>query len=119
MKDVTLKLWDSSPQSTDNFSLITKFTDLGEPTSRKSILGFYINYFFSNKFTTGTAHSFPTNIEYKLAYRTDLSQSFTNIITHSNNMENSQLSNFSVIHDITPINNLKFIVIIFKLMILV
>ena len=45
MKDVTLKLWDSSPQSTDNFSLITKFTDLGEPTSRKSILGFYINYF--------------------------------------------------------------------------
>tara|TARA_Y100001963_G_C6618066_1_gene370351 strand:+ start:31 stop:468 length:438 start_codon:yes stop_codon:yes gene_type:complete len=110
MKDVTLKLWDSSPQSTDNFSLITKFTDLGEPTSRKSILGFYINYFFSNKFTTGTAHSFPTNIEYKLAYRTDLSQSFTNIITHSNNMENSQLSNFSVIHDITPIkvDNIQF-----------
>ena len=43
MREITLRTWDDTPQTTQDFSIITKMTDLGEPLYEKSILGFYIN----------------------------------------------------------------------------
>jgi hypothetical protein len=95
MQDVTLKLWDSSSQTTEHFSLITKFTDLGEPLHKKSILGVYINYFFSDQFTTGETHEFSTHYSLKIAYRTDLSSSFTYLSGIASNLNNQTSSTFT------------------------
>jgi hypothetical protein len=113
MQDVTLKLWDSSSQTTEHFSLITKFTDLGEPLHRKSILGLYINYFFSDQFTTGDTHSFPTDISLSIAYRTDLSDSFANMWSIQSNLDFQTSSAFTkkVIfneHNIKQVDSVQF-----------
>ena len=45
MKPVTLATWNDKPLSTFDFELITKVTDLGSPDGKKSLLGFYMNYY--------------------------------------------------------------------------
>tara|TARA_R100000808_G_C2152689_1_gene162295 strand:+ start:376 stop:4236 length:3861 start_codon:yes stop_codon:yes gene_type:complete len=38
-----LKTWEYKNQSTDNFKIVTKITDLGSPEAKKSILGLVVN----------------------------------------------------------------------------
>ena len=45
MKEITFRKWNTAPQYTRDFSIITKQSDLGESLYKKSILGFYINGF--------------------------------------------------------------------------
>ena len=45
MKAVTLATWNDKSLETNNFEIITKVTDLGSPDGKKSLLGFYMNYY--------------------------------------------------------------------------
>ena len=67
MKNISLMTWDSSPNNTYRFKLITRITTLGSPDELKSILGFYIN---TNQETLWTSTT-PTGHMLKISYRTD------------------------------------------------
>ena len=47
VKGIILREWDYNPYSTENFKLVTKFTDLGSPDTKKKIYGFYCNVSFN------------------------------------------------------------------------
>ena len=44
---IILREWDHNSYTTENFKLVTKFTDLGSPDSMKKIYGFYCNISFN------------------------------------------------------------------------
>lgn len=43
MSGIKLRQWDSTPNNQEKFKIVTKFTDLGNPDSKKHVFGFYIN----------------------------------------------------------------------------
>ena len=69
MKDIVFRKWNSSPQYTENFSLITKKSDLGEALYEKAILGFYINGV--NNTSTSGPDDVDINYTVKFWYRDD------------------------------------------------
>ena len=80
MKSVTLRLWDSSSQSTQYMDIITKISDLGSPLSYKSINGFYIDVHEAD------THSFfnPTLHSIRVFYREEETQGWNSMFTKTN-----------------------------------
>ena len=42
-QSISFKQWNEQPTFTDNFKMISKYTDLGSPDGRKSLLGIVLN----------------------------------------------------------------------------
>lgn len=75
MKVVSFKKWNSNPQNTYNFKLVTKLTDFGSPDGWKTILGFYLNI---NKNSHYTAES-PVNLFLTFSYRTSTGENWKDV----------------------------------------
>ena len=75
MKPATLATWNDKPLETNNFEIITKVTDLGSPDGKKSLLGFYMNYYQKDAISS----TFIPNHSIKIKYKTELNADFTTL----------------------------------------
>ena len=70
MKSTTLRVWNPSPQNTDEFELVTKLTDLGTPVGGKHLIGFYVNMVLKDRWTVDSTYGFVLRIEYRQSEQT-------------------------------------------------
>lgn len=102
---VSLKQWNEQPTFTNNFKMISKYTDLGSPDGRKSLLGIVLNISIN---TPSDAVS-PSLFNFIISYRTGPDSAFK----FMDNIHNYTLSsydndgNIEVLHIFTnPIKNI-------------
>jgi hypothetical protein len=77
---LNFKSWDDTPSWSNNFNMISKFTDLGSPDGNKSILGVLFN---ASVATESTAAS-PSIYVFSIRYRLGLDSPFYHLATFNN-----------------------------------
>ena len=104
MIPISLKKWNSNPQNTYNFKIVTKLTDLGSPDAFKTLLGFYLNINKKSHYTNASVSSIMLSISYRESTGDEWHGLTT--ITAGNNITGTAL-----IEEIfsTPIKKLKHI----------
>lgn len=107
-EQIILKKWDDSNVFTKNFKLVSKYTDLGSPDGKSSILGVICNVIVENESTSTSASTFNLVIK----YRTSLNDSFK-LLTTFNNINATNHTNVGAIEFIkyltTPLQNISHI----------
>ena len=82
--NVSLRLWEEYPVETKNLILVTKLSDLGAPTSNKTLLGFYMNI----RHRTKHHPVIPAYYDIKVFYRNSKNNGWINIFTAYENIDN-------------------------------
>jgi len=85
---LNFKSWDDSPFYSKSLKIISKYTDLGVPDSRKSILGIIFNVAVATE-STAASHS---NYSFSVSYRSGMDSPFRYLATF-NNVYSSTISN--------------------------
>ena len=85
---LNFKSWDNNPSFSRNFKIISKYTDLGVPDSRKSILGVIFNVAIATE-STAAIHS---NYAFIVSYRKGMDSPFRYLALF-NNVYSSTISN--------------------------
>ena len=99
-KAIKFKTWSDIAVSTSNFKMTTKYTDLGAPDAKKSILGIICNI-NKGSINTTTSHAF---FALRFSYRKSANDNFSTFFTLNNSYQNtSTSSNIEVIHYLNPI----------------
>jgi len=105
---ISLKSWNTSNNHSRNFKMSSKYTDLGSPDSKKSILGVILNISIEDESTS----SAPSVFQFSVLYRTSLNESFKTL-TNFSNYSGSGHSNKGAIEHIKylprPLTNLSHI----------
>lgn len=65
-KRIKLKEWDYTSKGTDNLSLTTKLTDMGNPMYDKVLLGYFYNITQKQEQTSTESAAFTFNIYYRI-----------------------------------------------------
>jgi|3_EtaG_2_1085321.scaffolds.fasta_scaffold36198_2 hypothetical protein len=104
-QSISFKQWNEQPTFTDNFKMISKYTDLGSPDGRKSLLGIVLNMSIN---TPSDAES-PSLFSFDISYRTGPDGSFI-YLDDINNYTNSSFDgdgNIEVLHlFVTPVQDI-------------
>ena len=105
---LNFKSWDDSSTYSSNFKMISKYTDLGSPDGKKSILGVICNVTVGTE-STASSHS---TYSFLVQYRTSLNGRFETLAVFSN-YYNSGIRNkgtIEKIHMLTrPIKNIHHV----------
>lgn len=84
-KAIKFKSWSDTAVSTVNFKMTTKYTDLGAPDAKKSIIGIICN-FNKGSVNTTNSHAF---FALRFMYRTSLDESFKQLLVMNNSYQNN------------------------------
>jgi hypothetical protein len=105
-QSICLKEWNTEPKFTNAFSMVTKYTDLGSPDGKKSLLGVIFNVAVSTE-STSTSRSV---YHFSVSYRTGPTEtyrfltSFNNCyIVNTSNVGNQEYIKFFP----TPVTNIQ------------
>ncbi len=86
------KTWSDNNVYTKNFKMTSKYTDLGSPDGKSSILGVICNIAIDDESTSTKASSFHLDIK----YRTSLNKSFSLLTTFNNITASNHLNKGSL-----------------------
>ena len=104
-QNVNVKIWDAKPSFSNRFKITTKYTDLGNPDSMKSILGVMLNLSVETESTASSHNNYTVIIK----YRTSPSGNFKTIDTFSSayNPSNVNQGNIEIVKMLpTPIKDI-------------
>ena len=103
-KAIKFKTWSDIAVETSFFKMTTKYTDLGAPDAKKSILGIICNI-NKGSINTANAHAF---FALRFSYRTDTDKNFATFFVLNNSYQNtSTSSNIEVINYLnSPLKNI-------------
>ena len=77
---LNFKSWDNTPSYSKNFQIVSKYTDLGVPDSKKSILGVIFNVAVSTE-STASSHS---SYIFSVNYRKGMDDNYRHLATFNN-----------------------------------
>ena len=77
---LNFKSWDNTPSYSKNFQIVSKYTDLGVPDSKKSILGVILNVAVSTE-STASRHS---SYIFSVNYRKGMDDNYRHLATFNN-----------------------------------
>ena len=81
-----LKTWEYKNQSTDNFKIVTKITDLGSPEAKKSILGLVVNTTQKTAASTyNISVSWRNGVDKSWEHLTSISRAYDSTVAQSTN----------------------------------
>ena len=80
MADLNFKTWDTTSSWSSNFKMTSKYTDLGSPDTKKSILGVVCNISIGTE-SSASSHS---TFNFVIKYRTSVNSSFKNLMLFNN-----------------------------------
>ena len=89
MKAVTLATWNDKPLASNNFEIITKITDLGSPDGKKSLFGFYMNYYQGEAISS----TFIPNHSISIKFKTESTPAFTTLCSFDAGQNNFRSGN--------------------------
>lgn len=107
MSKLTMQSWSNSGErSSSRFKMTSKYTDLGSPDGKKSLLGVMLNVSIDAESTASFFQHFHVNV----AYRTSPASGLKQLVTFSNiyNPNETNKGNFEVIKMLpAPIKNIQ------------
>lgn len=62
---IQMKSWNENPTFSNRFLIVTKYTDLGSPDGKKSLLGFIFNISVATKSTAASPSIYSFDISYR------------------------------------------------------
>ena len=68
---INLKTWDTNSSYSNNFLMTSKYTDLGNPDSKKSILGVILNLSVGTESTLSSHSSYRIIVKYRTSPNTN------------------------------------------------
>lgn len=77
---IQMKSWNENPTFSSKFLIVTKYTDLGSPDSKKSVLGFIFNVSVATESTTAS----PSIYSFNISYRRGINDKWTTLTTFHN-----------------------------------
>lgn len=92
MADLNFKTWDTTSTWSSNFKMTSKYTDLGHPDSKKSILGVICNVSVGTE-STASSHS---TYAFVVKYRTSINSNFKNLALFNNVWHSSKTNKGNV-----------------------
>tara|TARA_R110000824_G_scaffold240151_6_gene428803 strand:- start:773 stop:1207 length:435 start_codon:yes stop_codon:yes gene_type:complete len=92
MADLNFKTWDTTSSWSSNFKMTSKYTDLGSPDTKKSILGVVCNISIGTE-SSASSHS---TFNFVIKYRTSVNSSFKNLMLFNNVWHSSKTNKNSI-----------------------
>ena len=91
-EDLNIKTWNNSSSFTSNFKMTSKYTDLGKPDSKKSILGVMLNLSVKEESTTASHNTYNVVVKYRTSVTGDYNilGIFRNIYSPTNSNKGNQ-----------------------------